>query len=221
MTDAPTATMLVAAADSASLSPSAAAEAQAERLVSQIQPSAHSEERRAAIIAYVHTIIDRCFAACKVVEAVLLHSLMKITMTTMTTTPSVCSRKHPQLLYAQVLAFAFGSVPLKTYLPDGDIDLSLFQAAGPSLQATWTERLAAALEAEAARKRGPYRVRDVQVINAEVNLVKCLVDDTVVDVSMQTLGGLCTVLFLESIDQHIQCDHLFKRSIILVCLMLV
>lgn len=111
---------------------------------------------------------------------------------------------------------AFGSVPLKTYLPDGDIDLSLFQAAGPSIQATWTDRLAAALEAEATRKRGPFRVRDVQVINAEVNLVKCLVDDTVVDISLQTLGGLCTVLFLESIDQHIQGDHIFKRSIILV-----
>ena len=198
MTDAPTAAMPVPTAGNATPAPSAAAEAQAEQLVTQIQPSAHSEERRATIIAYVHTIIERCFAACKVRKR----------------TPFGYLIQHAS--FCQVLAFAFGSVPLKTYLPDGDIDLSLFQAAGPSVQATWTERLAAALETEAAHKRGPYRVCDVQVINAEVNLVKCLVDDTVVDISLQTLGGLCTVLFLESIDQHIQSDHLFKRSIILV-----
>lgn len=37
-----------------------------------------------------------------------------------------------------------------------------------------------------------------------------------VDISFETLGGLCTVAFLESIDRHIQGQHLFKRSVILV-----
>lgn len=51
----------------------------------------------------------------------------------------------------------------------------------------------------------------------QVRLLKCLVDNIVVDISFETLGGLCTLAFLESIDRKLQEDNLFKRSIILVC----
>ena len=50
----------------------------------------------------------------------------------------------------------------------------------------------------------------------QVKLVKCVVGDLVVDVSFETLGGLCTVAFLEAIDRKIGRQHLFKRSIVLV-----
>lgn len=50
----------------------------------------------------------------------------------------------------------------------------------------------------------------------QVKLVKCLVDNIVVDISFQSLGGLCTVNFLESTDRRLDKNHLFKRSIILV-----
>ena len=50
----------------------------------------------------------------------------------------------------------------------------------------------------------------------QVKLLKCLVDNIVVDISFETLGGLCTVAFLESIDRNIGENHLFKRSVILV-----
>lgn len=51
---------------------------------------------------------------------------------------------------------------------------------------------------------------------SQVKLLKCLVDDIVVDISFETLGGLATVTFLESVDRRIGQNHLFKRSIILV-----
>ena len=70
--------------------------------------------------------------------------------------------------WLQVEAFMFGSVPLKTYLPDGDIDLSVFQSKGASLQDSWTTKLCHALQAEGRNCQAPYRVRDVQVIHAEV-----------------------------------------------------
>ena len=47
--------------------------------------------------------------------------------------------------------------------------------------------------------------------------MKCLVDDIVIDITFETVGGLCTVAFLESIDRKLQNNHIFKRSIILVC----
>lgn len=53
-------------------------------------------------------------------------------------------------------------------------------------------------------------------MKVQVKLLKCLVDNIVVDISFETLGGLCTVAFLESIDRHIKGQHLFKRSVILV-----
>ena len=57
-----------------------------------------------------------------------------------------------------------------------------------------------------------------ELYTAQVKLVKCVVADLVVDVSFETLGGLCTVAFLESIDRKINRAHLFKRSIVLVCM---
>ncbi len=57
----------------------------------------------------------------------------------------------------------FGSVPLKTYLPDGDVDLSLI-APHLAADAGWTGRVRAALEAHAAT----LQLTDVTVINAEV-----------------------------------------------------
>jgi hypothetical protein len=51
---------------------------------------------------------------------------------------------------------------------DGDIDLSLFQLCPPGIKEQWTGRLQAALDAEAASARSPFKVRDVHVINAEV-----------------------------------------------------
>lgn len=50
----------------------------------------------------------------------------------------------------------------------------------------------------------------------QVKLVKCVVSDVVVDVSFDTVGGLCTVAFLEAADRRIARQHLFKRSILLV-----
>ena len=50
----------------------------------------------------------------------------------------------------------------------------------------------------------------------QVRLVKCIVADLVVDISFDTLGGLCTVAFLEAVDRRVGQGHLFKRSIVLV-----
>lgn len=50
----------------------------------------------------------------------------------------------------------------------------------------------------------------------QVRLLKCLVDNIVVDISFNQIGGLCTLAFLESMDRRVDREHLFKKSIILV-----
>lgn len=59
---------------------------------------------------------------------------------------------------------------MKTYLPDGDIDLAIFQNKGnsPQLRETWFTQLSAFLQRESFNQSAPYRVKDVQVIHAEV-----------------------------------------------------
>ncbi|PSC73275.1 hypothetical protein C2E20_3343 [Micractinium conductrix] len=166
-------------------------------LLTAIQPSSLSEFRRLTIAHYICGVIKRCFQP-----------------------------------HHQVEAFMFGSVPLRAVLPDGDIDISVFTtaaaaAAGPAggaagagppgeLRDTWASQLLRALEREAVRPDAPFKIRDVQIIQAEVKLVKCVASDVVVDVSFDTVGGLCTVAFLEAADRRIGRQHLFKRSILLL-----
>jgi hypothetical protein len=60
----------------------------------------------------------------------------------------------------------FGSVPLRTYLPDGDIDLTALYS-GAALHG-WMDRLRDVLVAEEHNPAALYAVRDIQTINAEV-----------------------------------------------------
>lgn len=91
----------------------------------------------------------------------------------------------------------FGSVPLKTYLPDGDIDLYIF--ARNDLKETWAQDVLKALKQAEDDADAEFRVKEVQYIQAEVKLIKCLVENIVVDISFNQIGGLSTLCFLERV----------------------
>ncbi|KAF8402502.1 hypothetical protein HHK36_010587 [Tetracentron sinense] len=116
--------------------------------------------------------------------------------------------------YLGIEAFPFGSVPLKTYLPDGDIDLTALSS--QNVEDSLPSDVHAVLESEEENKDAEFEVKDVQYIHAEVKLVKCLVQNIVVDISFNQVGGLCSLCFLEQVDLLIGKDHLFKRSVILI-----
>ncbi|CAK9326891.1 unnamed protein product [Citrullus colocynthis] len=92
--------------------------------------------------------------------------------------------------------FPYGSVPLKTYLPDGDIDLTAICCANIE-SAVVSEVYAVLKEQEKINGASQFEVKDVHCIDAEVKLVKCIVQNIVVDISFNQLGGLCTLCFLE------------------------
>ncbi|XP_074564711.1 uncharacterized protein LOC141821214 [Curcuma longa] len=137
--------------------------------------------------------------------------------------PSSEERRNAVANYVQHLitdclscpVFTFGSVPLKTYLPDGDIDLTAFSD-NENIKDTWAATVCAALEREEKNENAEFRVKEVKYIQAEVKLIKCLVENIVVDISFNQVGGLCTLCFLEEMDKVIDQNHLFKRSIILI-----
>jgi hypothetical protein len=76
----------------------------------------------------------------------------------------------PAAVLLQTTAFMFGSVPLKTYLPDGDIDVSVFCTpdTAQALKDLWTTRLQKVIEGEQQSGNAPYEISDITVINAEV-----------------------------------------------------
>ncbi|KHN28296.1 hypothetical protein glysoja_040176 [Glycine soja] len=93
---------------------------------------------------------------------------------------------------AEVLPF--GSVPLKTYLPDGDIDLTALshEDAEEDLAQAVCNILQSGDDPE-------YQVKDIQYIRAQVRLVKCTVKNIAVDISFNQMAGICTLRFLEQV----------------------
>lgn len=57
-------------------------------------------------------------------------------------------------------------MPLKTYLPDGDIDLTILK--GPNAEESLPHDVLALLEAEEQNEDAEFRVKDTQFIDAEV-----------------------------------------------------
>lgn len=111
--------------------------------------------------------------------------------------------------------FIFGSVPLMTYLPDGDIDLTIFSD-NEKLKDSWTDKVYRVMKEDEKNENAEFHVKEVQLIMAQVKVIKCLVEDTVVDITFHQTGGLRALCFLEEMDHLINKDHLLKRSIILI-----
>lgn len=120
----------------------------ASQLIARIQPSQHSERRREIVSEYVTQIVQQALAE-KVRPARTFNRILRTTGdrimlagagTGALQAPCILSTMGLVVL-SQVSTFMFGSVPLKTYLPDGDIDLSIFCAANTSVKDTWTSHL--------------------------------------------------------------------------------
>ncbi|KAL8102063.1 hypothetical protein AgCh_026809 [Apium graveolens] len=116
--------------------------------------------------------------------------------------------------FCHIEVLPYGSVPLKTYLPDGDIDLTAF--AGANVEEAVANDIVSELQRQERDSDAEFLVKEIRLIHAEVKLVKCLVQNIVVDISFNQIGGLCTLCFLEQVDRVIGKDHLFKRSILLI-----
>ncbi|KAJ0636743.1 putative Nucleotidyltransferase superfamily [Helianthus annuus] len=90
----------------------------------------------------------------------------------------------------------FSCFYIKTYLPDGDIDLTAFNDS-PNLKDSWASEVCDLLQTKEKNENAEFQVKEVQYIQAEVKIIKCLVENILVDISFNQLGGLCTLCFLE------------------------
>jgi hypothetical protein len=61
-----------------------------------------------------------------------------------------------------------------------------------------------------------FMIRNIEFINARTKLLHCVINNISVDVTVNQLAVLLSILYLEEIDKIIGDHHLFKRSLALV-----
>jgi len=144
----------------------------------------------------------------------------------------------------------FGSVPLKTYLPDGDIDISIIfqddcfenqlniegrilsrlaqlqsalercESFNQMSEQDVSEVVAASHEPIDQILEANYqsmRVKNIVLVNAaEVKVIKFNLNDVDLDVSINQMGGVCSLCYLEDLNRSFRKDQLFKKSLIVI-----
>lgn len=122
-----------------------------------------------------------------------------------------------EILDESVIINWFGSGPLKTYLPESDIDITViftgcFLKNNKKLDNEWNIGTAelTELKEELERYSEKYKIEEVVIVNASVKLIKLYCDGIPIDISFNQIGGICTLNYLEAIDEYIGRDHLFK-----------
>ena len=113
----------------------------------------------------------------------------------------------------EIRFYVFGSVNLRTVLPDGDIDITLVvdDAAAPQ-QAI--QDLLPKLR-DILPQCNPRILVD-QLVFAEVRVLKLVYYGFSIDVTVGQKGGLGTACFLHEVDDKIGFHHLFKKSLTLI-----
>ena len=123
----------------------------------------------------------------------------------------ICKTLHAQL-------FPIGSFVTKTYLPDGDIDVTAFV---PKLtDDSWFVKINEALCLAAyQRNKGDsdgISVSNVSFVNTEIKMIRSMINGVSVDISTNQVQSLFADSLIERVDRFIGKNHLFKRSLLLL-----
>ncbi len=121
------------------------------------------------------------------------------------------------------ICFPVGSFTSNTFLPNGDIDITIFLHYS-SDNDSWFAKINEALCYSTFNQRvvgtdqydNRMIVQSVNFVNADVKLVKARINNINVDISCGQIGGLYSQALIEKLDIYIGKNHLLKRSIILI-----
>ncbi|KAG6500155.1 hypothetical protein ZIOFF_039994 [Zingiber officinale] len=133
-----------------------------------IQPTVVSEHRRKDVVEYVQKLLKRCIGI-EVTFNLLEHFLVLLGVEVSDWNWILSNQVCEMILVVNtntLQVFPFGSVPLRTYLPDGDIDLTAIGY--PNSENALANDVWSVLDREEQCKDAEFEVIDVQYINAEV-----------------------------------------------------
>ncbi len=129
-----------------------------------------------------------------------------------------------------------GSTCTRTYLPDSDIDLTLLTSSGNNNHMNCLIDLSTTFIEEIFRRdrdsnvenswklssaggestEQDYPIRNVEFINARIKLLHCVVRNIGIDITVNQRGVVSSLLFIDEADTVVGCDHLLKKSILLI-----
>jgi hypothetical protein len=140
-----------------------------------------------------------------------------------------------------VQLYPTGSFVSHTFLPDGDVDTTAFVLKNDD--DSWFVRVNEALCMSAFNQVGgaqssknssfdtnpetsellersaasnpPVTISNVSFVNAEIKMIKSMIDSVSVDISVNQISALYAQAFIEKVDAFVGHEHLFKRSILL------
>jgi DNA polymerase sigma len=124
-----------------------------------------------------------------------------------------------------VKLFGTGSTFLRTYLPEGDIDLVAMPVGSRSssdgelslFSSLFSGFLKLTDKPAAGGADTAVIVKNIEFVNARARVLHCTCDSGLeVDITINRGGALNTIAFLEEADELIGRDHLFKRSVLLI-----
>ena len=107
----------------------------------------------------------------------------------------------------------YGSFPIKTYLKDADIDITIFfesKSENRVLIDIPTNIIDKAMiiikgELEEHNKESKYeQISDINVIMAEIRLLKCKIGSINIDISINNFAGLYKILFIDFIENQLK-----------------
>lgn len=116
-----------------------------------------------------------------------------------------------------------GSFPLRSYLPESDLDIVL--VVSDSIKAQEVVSILAVfnilcqniLETDSGASRDyVFTIRNVEFRNARTKLAHCVVNNLDVDITVNQLNALASNILLEEADRMIGMNHLFKKSLLLL-----
>ena len=125
--------------------------------------------------------------------------------------------------------FTYGSFPIKSYLKDADIDITiLFENKTTHLLETslpfdhinsiLTQIKQSFEEYNLIHKQETFK--EINIILAEIPLVKCKIDNISIDISINNLTGISKIVFMSYIEKHINTrinnSFLFQRTLLLI-----
>jgi DNA polymerase sigma len=117
-----------------------------------------------------------------------------------------------------------GSSALRSFLPDSDMDVVVLV---PNVLSAKEEMKIlqfvfnalcdeVASKDEGKSKYSDFVIRNVEFINARTKVAHCVVNNISVDMTVNQVGALSCMLFLEECDRLIGFNHLLKRSLVLI-----
>ncbi len=113
-----------------------------------------------------------------------------------------------------------GSSRLRAYLPESDVDLVLFTTIDSSQHRNTLLQVFHALfksiDNEQENIANNMILRNLEFINARTSVVCCLLNNTRVDITIDQLGAMASVIFVEEAARIVGGNQLFKRSLILL-----